>query len=121
MVPGRAAGRWRWQLAPDGKPVEFDLAIQQNFQMIEGALVAGGRKGRIEKGRLAGERIGFSAAVEGMQYEFSGVITNHAIEGKARVAGGGAGRELTWSATRVEIWDARHAAITKEQAVKEIH
>jgi len=54
-------------------------------------------------------------------YEFSGRIYNHAIEGKARIAAGGSVRELPWSATRVEIWDTRHAGITREQAIKEMH
>ena len=121
MVPGRAAGRWRWQLAPDGKPIEFDLAVQQNFQMLEGGLVAGTQKGRIEQGKLAGENIDFSATVDGVRYEFSGRITNHAIEGKVKVAGSGVARELPWSATRVELWDPRHASLTSEQAVKEMH
>jgi hypothetical protein len=121
MVPGRAAGRWYWKLAPNGKPVEFNLAIQQNFQMLEGTLAAGGRNGRIEKGRLEGEKIDFSAAVDGVRYEFSGRITNHAIEGKVKLTGSGGARELPWSATRVEIWEPRHAALTREQALKEMH
>jgi hypothetical protein len=121
IVPGNAAGRWHWWLAPDGKPVEFDLAVQQNFQMIEGALVAGSQKVRIEKGRLAGEQIEFSVTVDGVRYEFSGRITNHSIDGKAKVAGVVPTRELPWSATRVELWEPRHASVTKEEAVKELH
>jgi hypothetical protein len=125
VVPGNAAGRWRWQLAVDGKPVEFDVSIQQTFQMLEGTFTAGGQKGKIEKGRLTGEQIDFSATVNGVAYEFSGRIYNHAIEGKAKlVAGGttgGTARELPWSATRVELWDTRHAGITREQAIKEMH
>ena len=71
VVPGRAAGRWLWRLAPDGKPfggaqdrpVEFELAVQQNFQVIEGTLKAGGSTARIENAQLAGESISFSAVV----------------------------------------------------------
>jgi hypothetical protein len=121
MVPGRAAGRWRWHLAPDGKPVDFELALQQNFQVLEGTLAAAGSSARIQNGRLAGEQIGFSAVVQGVPYEFSGRIFNHALEGTALVARGGTKRELAWSATRVEIWDPRHVSLTTEQALKEIH
>ncbi|HET9405110.1 MAG TPA: methyltransferase domain-containing protein [Burkholderiales bacterium] len=120
VVPGHAAGRWRWKLAADGKPVEFDLQIQQKFQVLEGTLAAGGRTGRIEKGRLEGEKIEFSAAVDAVRYEFSGRIFSHAIEGKVKLSRGAA-RELPWSATRVEIWDPRHAALTTEQALKEMN
>jgi hypothetical protein len=121
MVPGVAAGRWRWRLALDGKPVEFDLAVQQNFQALEGTLASAGRSGRIEKGALAGEQIGFRAALDGRNYEFAGRILNHSIEGTARVSVNGSVREVPWSATRVEIWDTRHAGLTREQTLKEMH
>ena len=121
MVPGNAAGRWRWRMEIDGKPVDFDLSLQQKFQMLEGSLAAGGGSARVEKGRLAGERIDASATLERVQYEFSGQILNNAIEGKVRVTAGGATRELPWSATRVEIWNTRHAGLTTDQAIKEMH
>jgi len=121
VVPGRAAGRWRWELAPGGKPVAFELVLQQNFQILEGTLAAGGHSARIEKGKLSGEVIAFSAVLDGSQYEFSGRIFNHALEGKARLSRGGTTQELAWSATRVEIWDPRHVALTREDAIKEIH
>jgi len=121
MVPGRAAGRWLWRLAPDGKPVEFELAVQQNFQVIDGTLKAGGRTARMENARLAGESIEFSAVVDETRYEFSGRIYSHAIEGKARMTRGVESQELAWSATRTEIWEPRHASLTTEQALKEFH
>ena len=121
MVPGRAAGRWVGRLAGDGKPTEFELSLQQNFQAIDGTLKTGGSTVRVENGRLAGEDIAFSAAVGGARYEFSGRIHSHAVEGKARVLRGAEARELPWSATRTEIWDPRHASLTTEQALKEIH
>ena len=121
MVPGRAAGRWVWRLAGNGRPTEFALALQQNFQAIDGTLKTGGSTVRVENGRLAGEDIAFSTAVGGARYEFSGRIHSHAIEGKVRVLRGAETRELPWSATRTEIWDPQHASLTTEQALMEIH
>ena len=121
VVPGRAAGRWVWRLARDGKPVEFELALQQNFQAIEGTLKSGKSTAHVESARLTGENIAFSATLDGTRYEFSGRIYNHAIEGTARVVRGTESRELPWSATRSEIWEPRHASLTTEQALKEIH
>ena len=121
VVPGRAAGRWTWRLAPEGKPVAFELALQQNFQEIEGTLTAGGTTVRVEGAKLTGETIGFSATLGGTRYEFSGRIFNHAIEGSARAVRGVESRDLTWSAARTEIWEPRHASLTTEQALKEIH
>jgi hypothetical protein len=121
MVPGRAAGRWVWRLAGSGKPADFELALQQNFQAIDGTLTTGGSTVRVENARLAGDDIAFTVAVGGARYEFSGRITSHAIEGKARVLRGAEARELQWSAARTEIWDPRHASLTTEQALKEFH
>jgi len=121
MVPGHAAGRWRWRMGGDGKPVEFDLSLQQKFQILEGTLAAGGSVGRIEKGRLTGERIDISATLDRVRYELSGQIFNNAIEGKVRMTAGGATREQPWSATRVELWNPRHAGLTSEQSIKEMH
>jgi hypothetical protein len=120
MVPGRAAGRWVWRLARDGKPVDFELSLQQKFQVIEGTLTTGGSTVRVENARLAGEDIAFSAAVDGARYEFTGHISNNAIGGTVRIRRGGRSQALAWSAARSEIWDPRHASLTKEQALKEM-
>ena len=117
VVPGNAAGRWRWRLDGGG---DFDLDLQQNFQMIEGTLATGGRSVRVGS-KLAGEDIAFAAVVDGTGYEFSGRIYNNAIEGTARFTRDGTAREMKWSATRVEIREPRHAGLTPEQAVREIH
>lgn len=115
MVPGRAAGRWRWSLAPDGSTEEFELALGQNFQKIEGTLNTGGRSLRVEGAALEGEQIGFAAAAGAgttlVRYEFSGRIFNHAIEGSVRVTRGGQVRELTWNAARTEVWEPRHVGL----------
>jgi hypothetical protein len=121
MVPGKAAGRWRGRLPLTSGPVEFELAVQQNFQVLEGTLNAGGRSGRIEKGRLAGERMEVVASVDGRRYEFAGRIVRNAVEGTARLVQNGTARDVPWSATRVEVWDPRHVGLTRDQALKEMH
>jgi hypothetical protein len=115
MVPGRAAGRWRWSLALDGKPQDFDLSVNQNFQMIEGTLAAAGRSVKIADAKLIGEEIHFIVTLsEGSapaRYEFSGRIINHAIEGRVRVTRGGQARKLAWNAARTELWEPRHVGL----------
>jgi SAM-dependent methyltransferase len=120
VVPGHAAGHWQWRMTPNGAPVDVDLVLQQNFQVLEGKLSSAGRSASIEKGKLAGDNIEVAATLDGTRYELSGRIIANAIEGKARVTAGGSTRELPWSATRVELWDARHASLTSEQSVKEL-
>jgi hypothetical protein len=120
MVPGHAAGRWFWRLAPEGRPIDFELALQQNFKMIEGALRTGLTSVRVEGGRLVGESIAFSAKIGESRYEFSGRIQNQAIQGQVRVVRGARSRQLAWSAARTEMWEPRHASLTTEQALKEM-
>jgi hypothetical protein len=81
----------------------------------------GGSTARVESAKLAGESIAFSATAGGVRYEFSGRIYNHAIEGQARIIRGKETQEVAWSAARTEIWEPRHASLTTEQALKEIH
>jgi len=119
MVPGNAAGRWRWRLVLDGKAVDFALALQQNFQFAEGTLEAGGKRARVAKAKLAGNQLSFAAALEGVRYAFSGRIVNHAIEGTVRVERGGKATELPWSATRVELREPRHVTAGASRTVKE--
>lgn len=121
MVPGHAAGRWFWRIVPEGKPLDFELALQQNFQMIEGTLRTGLTSVRVENARLTGESIAFSAKIGESRYEFSGRIRNQAIQGQARVVRGARSWRLPWSAARTEIWQPRHAALTTEQALKEMN
>src|SRR5262245_38088169 len=43
VVPGVAAGKWRWQLKQGGKVEDWELALNQNFQKLEGTLIVAGR------------------------------------------------------------------------------
>ncbi|HKA42741.1 MAG TPA: methyltransferase domain-containing protein [Burkholderiales bacterium] len=118
VVPGVAAGKWRWQLQRDGRAEDYELSLEQNFQKLSGKLVVGGHPAKLENPVLTGEQITFTANVgEGAgatRYEFTGRIYNHAISGTARAnpgeSKGGAGQEQAWNATRTQIWDPRHLA-----------
>jgi hypothetical protein len=111
VVPAKASGRWRWR-APgeDGAMRDFELAITQNFQKIEGTLAVNGRSAAIEEAKLVGETIAFVAKPDSSaRYEFSGRIVNHAIDGTMRAAApNGTPRQQAWSAARVEVWEPRH-------------
>ena len=112
VVPGKAAGKWRWQLILNGKPQDFELSVDQNFQVIEGTLAAAGRSVKIEDAKLVGEQISFAVTLPGagdpVRLQYAGQIFNHAIEGSVRVTRGGQVRELTWNAARIEVWEPRH-------------
>ena len=113
VVPARAAGRWMWKSAVDGKtPSTFELALNQNFQKVEGKLTVDGKPAALENVTLVGDRLSFVAKPgtgSATRHEFTGVIVNNGLDGTVRtIAGGAAPREQTWSAARTEVWEARH-------------
>jgi hypothetical protein len=103
IVPADAAGKWRWRLAVAGTARDFELTLEQTFQMLQGELLMGGKRARFVSGRMRGEHVGFTLAadVDGreVQHEFSGRISGDSIEGKVVLRGSAAAQE--WKATRI--------------------
>ncbi|HEY0336042.1 MAG TPA: class I SAM-dependent methyltransferase [Burkholderiales bacterium] len=116
VVPARASGKWRWRSAADGgSPRDFELALTQMFQKIEGTLSVDGRTVPIVEPKLAGDTLAFSATLDAAgsaRYEFNGRIVNHALEGTVRtVRSGAAAQQQPWNAARTEVWEPRHFAL----------
>ena len=102
IVPANAAGDWRWRLDGGGTAADYELALQQSFQRLEGRPLVGGGTARFEGGRMRGEEITFTLMVEAggrtVRQEYSGRVGGDAIAGKVRFDGG----EHEWRATRVK-------------------
>jgi hypothetical protein len=110
VVPARAGGKWVWQAAAQGSPRNFELALTQNFQKVEGTLTADGKPVPVENPTLIGDRLTFVAKLDGgALYEFSGRIINNALEGTVRTTRTGASpQQQPWSAARTEVWEPKH-------------
>lgn len=113
VVPARAAGRWTWKSTVEGQtPRTFELVLNQNFQKVEGKVTVDGKPAVLEEAKLVGDRLSFVvklAANATARHEFHGRIVNNGLDGKLRTsASGAAPREQAWSATRTEVWEARH-------------
>jgi hypothetical protein len=119
VVPGKASGKWRWQLAIDGKVEVFELTLSQNFQKIGGTLTVDGRNLKLEDAKLTGEQVDLVATGvnrgEALRYEFSGRIFNHALDGEARVVRKQGTLALAWNASRTELIEPAHAALKAPQ------
>lgn len=115
VVPGNAAGKWRWELPVGGKPAVFEMTIAQNFQKISGTATVGGRALVLANARLSGEDVAFELADarDGSRYEFSGRIVGRNLNGSVRVHGAAAQRQLGWDATRVEPGTPAHALLKR--------
>lgn len=76
LVPARVAGTWRLGSG--------SLTLEQTFQRLSGTLTAGERAIPIQNGKLAGDRISFSAA----DRTYEGRVSGDAIEGTVTSAAG---------------------------------
>jgi SAM-dependent methyltransferase len=107
IVPTNVAGRWQWSVRVEGSPLECEAALNQTFQMLDGAARVGGRAARIVSARLQGDEITFAVVGESngreIRQELAGRITGDTIRGTSRIVG---------SATEVE-WQARRVASGK--------
>lgn len=83
--------------------------VTQFFQKIDGTLAVDGKSVPIEEAKLTGEQLTFAARVNDVRYEFSGRVSNHAIEGSVKTAASAAPQ--AWIASQTEIWDPRHLAL----------
>ncbi len=110
IVPANAAGKWRWMMQLAGKSVECVLGIAQNFQMITGEVMIGGKQSPIEAATLRGEEIRFAVndAAAAVRYDFIGRITGNAIAGSIRVSAPNAQRQLEWDAARIGLGTPAH-------------
>jgi hypothetical protein len=101
VMPANAAGDWRWRSTAGGTAMDYEVTLEQSFQVLGGSAVAGGRPARFEAGSVRGDEIRFmlTAQAEGraLRHEFHGRVDGDAIRGTLKVAGAGA---TEWTATR---------------------
>jgi len=104
IVPARVAGTWRWELPVSGKPLAYEVTLEQKYQEITGSVALGGRTAKLQNARLRGEEIRFSftADVNGapVKHEFSGKVAGESVSGSARLAGARVQAQHDWDARR---------------------
>jgi SAM-dependent methyltransferase len=100
VVPASVAGDWRWRAA--GADGDVELALTQRFQVLAGSPRIGGRTGRLEDGRVRGDRIRFilhsDAGGRAERREYEGRVSGDTISGTVRHEG----VESAWQAMRVK-------------------
>jgi hypothetical protein len=110
VVPAQVAGTWQSNVNMGGKAVDYEFALAQEYQMLEGNGKAG-NQGGIVKGRLEGTQVRFTLsgkAGDGLaRHEFQGRLKgDDAIEGVVHVGEGAKRQQYPWSARRTQPAEA---------------
>jgi len=111
IVPAKVEGNWNWELTVGGIKRNYGAVLEQHFQMLEGAVRAGDRRGLFRNMKLSGENIDFTLdmTLDGtgpMRHLFSGKARGDTITGTVRVVRLkgeeqiGDTETLPWQATR---------------------
>jgi len=100
IVPADASGHWSWQLDERGSARDYDIALEQTFQMLRAQASGAVRAGA---GRVRGNEIRFTLTVQAgeraIREEYRGRLAGDTIEGTVRSED--AAGERAWKATRV--------------------
>ena len=104
IVPARVAGVWRWELPVAGKPLAYELTLEQKYQVITGSASVGGRAARLQDARLRGDEIRFAFTAEAngspVKHEFTGKVAGETATGSAQLSGARLQGQHEWIARR---------------------
>ena len=104
IVPAKVAGSWASQVQVRGKPVQYQITLTQEFQVVSGSASVGGRTAKIENAKLNGSQLSFemTAEVDGtpLKHQFSGNVRDGNILGTVDLAGATLQARTEWTATR---------------------
>lgn len=101
VVPARVNGEWILD-APGLIDPPARLTLEQQYQVVRGAVRDQNRRFTVSGGRLDAERIAFKVMLPAGAYDFRGTVSGDRMHGE--VAQGG--RMVSWSARRAAISSA---------------
>ena len=78
IVPAFVNGTWEGRFDHRGRPEAWQLDLRQNHQEVSGSVRIGGRSARLDQATLSGDRLAFSAIIDG-----PGGRMRHGFEGRS--------------------------------------
>lgn len=104
IIPANAAGTWRWRLGGWPAARDYEVVLEQTFQILSGRATVGAQPAQLGNARMRGEAIEFAlvARIDGrdVRHDFSGRVSGDAIAGTVAVHETPPQR-LVWNAARV--------------------
>jgi hypothetical protein len=101
IIPAKVGGSWQSRLVVRGKPVDYEIALKQEFQMIDGTARVAGRTVKLRNAKLHGDQLSFefTADVDGapVRHAFSGTVYGALVSGTADLSGAKLQAKLEWN------------------------
>jgi hypothetical protein len=104
VIPAKVAGSWQSQLTVRGKPLNYELALEQQYQTLTGSAQVAGESVTIQNAKIAGDQLSFefTANIEGepLKHAFNGTVQGRSVTGTAELSGPKLQAKQDWIASR---------------------
>ena len=105
IVPAKVSGLWRWQQTASGVTNDYELALEQKFQVVSGTVRVNGSTYKITDASLRGDQLAFNVvtplAASTVKQSFAGRVSGEQIFGSVALSGPRALSQTEWLAARV--------------------
>ena len=105
IVPAKVTGLWRWQQTTAGVTHDYELALEQKFQVVSGTVRVNGSTYKISDASLRGDQLVFNVvtplAATTVKQSFAGRVSGEQIFGSVALSGARAISQTEWLAARV--------------------
>lgn len=114
-VPAHVAGRWAWSSELSGRRQDYEIVLQQTFQVLAGTARVDGRTVALDRARVNGSDLSveFTIVVNGsrVKHVLEGKVDGDDVSGSASLSGDRIQSRRDWTAKR-----AARAAMTMDEA-----
>lgn len=84
IIPAKVAGKWQWS---DGG-TNYQMELRQSYQKLDGTLIVDGKKAELRDARVIGDKIKFTAELNGKPVTFKGKLTGDQLKVVSNGGGG---------------------------------
>ena len=115
VVPAKVGGTWHWQSTLAGKPLDYEIRLEQKYQVATGSVWLGGRTATLRDVTLRGAQFSFDFTIDvngaPLQHFYSGKIEGDSIIGTVQISGARIQSQMEWNASRGPRSAAIHHSI----------
>ena len=104
VVPANVSGKWKWAVQTGAGNEDYELKVDQKFQVVYGEITIGNRKIPIKEMKLTGDRLYFTieqtVKKQFVPMRFDGRVNGNFIAGSIESGIGSGKHTIDWKAAR---------------------